>query len=132
MKQLDSSYATLRAGIAAHPEAFYEALFRHAPELRSLFREDLEGQGMKFMTTLGVILARLRDSDAVDAQFKELGSKHAALGVSAAHFAPMEEALMETLGKELGTAFTPELETLWRRAFQAMAARMIRRGGISG
>ncbi len=132
LKLLESSYEKLRVGIAEHPDAFYEALFRHAPHLRNLFREDLTGQGMKFMTTLGVILVRLKDDDAVEEQFRELGAKHAALGVEAAHFAPMEEALIETIAAELGEEATPELEALWRKAFRKISERMIRRGGLPG
>ena len=85
---------------------------------------------MKFLTTLGVVLTRLRDEDAVDPQFQELGAKHAALGVRAKHFAPMEEALIETIRDELGSGFSPGLEALWRKAFRMIAARMIRRGDI--
>ncbi len=132
LKQLEDSFEKLRTGIAKHPEDFYEALFAHAPQLKVLFREDLSGQGMKFMTTLGVVLARLRDEDAVDTQFRELGAKHASLGVHAAHFAPMEEALIETIATELGDEATPELLALWRRAFEAISDRMISRGGIPG
>lgn len=132
LKLLDESFEKLRTCIAEHPEDFYETLFRHAPQLRALFREDLAGQGMKFMTTLGVVLARLRDEDAVDTQFRELGAKHASLGVHAAHFPPMEDALIETIAAELGGEATPELLALWRRAFEAIADRMISRGGIPG
>ena len=131
MELLKTSYEKLRTSVALRPGAFYDTLFMHAPELRSMFREDLEGQSMKFMTTLGVILTRLRDEDAVDERFKELGVKHAALGVQAQHFEPMENALIETLRGELGASFTSELDALWRRAFQTISERMIRRGNIS-
>ena len=132
MELLKDSYEKLRASVVLRPRAFYDTLFQHAPEMRSMFREDLEGQSMKFMTTLGVILTRLRDEDAVDESFQELGVKHAALGVQVRHFKPMENALIGTLMDELGTGFTSEVEALWRRAFQTIAERMIRRGNIPG
>lgn len=132
LKQLSDSYEKLKKCIAERPETFYELLFRRAPALRSLFREDLAGQGMKFMTTLGLVMARIRDEESVDEQFRELGVKHAALGVHAADFEPMEEALIDTIAAELGDEATPELKALWRKAFREISSRMIRRGGISG
>ena len=34
---------------------FYDNLFALAPELRAMFRSDIAGQGMRFMTTLATI-----------------------------------------------------------------------------
>ena len=130
LKQLQESYSKLKDGAGDTPVFFYEALFRHAPNLRRMFREDLEGQGMKFMTTLGVILAKLNDESAVAAHFQELGKKHASLGVQTLHFAPMGDALIDTPRHALRKDLTPELEKLWRQAFEEIADRMIQRGGI--
>lgn len=130
LKQLQNSYSKLKDEADKVPAYFYDALFRHAPELRQMFREDLEGQGMKFMTTLGVILAKLNDEGAVSSQFQQLGKTHASLGVLIPHFAPMEEALIDTLRHALGKEMTPELEALWREAFEKIAEQMIQRGNI--
>ncbi|NIZ59698.1 globin [Sedimentitalea sp. CY04] len=130
LELLHNSYEELRKGVALHPRAFYDALFEHAPQMRSMFREDIEGQNMKFMTTLGVILTKLQDEDAVDERFQELGTKHAELGVQVGHFQPMEDALIDTLKNELGAGFTAEHDALWRRAFLTISERMIRRGNI--
>ncbi|KIC19193.1 globin domain-containing protein [Leisingera sp. ANG-DT] len=132
LKQLQQSYTKLKEETGRSPAYFYDALFRHAPELRKLFREDLEGQGMKFMTTLGVIIARLNDESAVAPQFQQLGKTHASLGVLTDHFAPMEEALIDTLRHALGKEMTLELETLWRSAFKEISVKMIERGEIPG
>ncbi|KIC33542.1 globin domain-containing protein [Leisingera sp. ANG-S5] len=132
LKQLQQSYTKLKEETGRSPAYFYDALFRHAPELRKLFREDLEGQGMKFMTTLGVIIARLNDESAVAPQFQQLGKTHASLGVLTDHFAPMEEALIDTLRHALGKEMTLELEALWRSAFKEISVKMIERGEIPG
>ncbi|MEY8831422.1 globin domain-containing protein [Sedimentitalea sp. XS_ASV28] len=125
-----ASLQRLRDEFTDHPRYFYQALFRHAPELRDMFREDIEGQGMKFMTTLSVILSRLNDDASSAQQYLGLGRLHASLGVEAAHFAPMGDALIETLRKGLGDELTPELEAAWRKAYAHVADTMIRRGGI--
>lgn len=124
------SFEALRQRLEPASMSFYEALFRRAPELRAMFRDDLAGQGMKFMTTLGKIIGNIEDPEAQGDHFADLGRGHALIGVKAEHFAPMGEALMETLRSELGADFTGELEAAWRAAYDELAARIIRRGRI--
>jgi nitric oxide dioxygenase len=104
---------------------FYENLFTIAPDLRRLFRDDLAGQGMRFMTTLSTIAEVLDDPQAREAQIKPLARVHTALGTRPEHFAPMGSALLVTLGETLGPAFTPRLQEAWRAAYEAIAAEMI-------
>jgi hemoglobin-like flavoprotein len=106
-------------------EVFYENLFAIAPELRSMFRDDLAGQGMRFMTTLSTIAAVLDNPEARAAQIGALAKGHAQLGIEPAHFAPMGSALLVTLGETLGPAFTPQLQQAWREAYDTIAAEMI-------
>ncbi len=125
------SFEALRGDLGPPSAEFYAALFRHAPELRPLFREDLGGQGMKFMTTLAVLVDNLDDPQALETRYRDLGRLHAAVGVRREHFLPMEEALMDTLRTALGAAFDAETEAAWRKAFRDFAAAMIETGNIS-
>ncbi|MBT8417376.1 MAG: globin [Silicimonas sp.] len=110
---------------------FYDALFTRAPHLKSMFRDDLAGQGMKFMSTLDTIVLKLDNEDALASRYKGLGDMHATIGVEAADFQPMEEALIDTMRDALGDDFTPELETAWRKAYAIVSENMIRRGGMT-
>lgn len=127
---VQQSFERLMRHMDTNSAYFYEALFRHAPELRPMFREDLTGQGMKFMTTLEAIVQRLGDPDAIEAQYTGLGRTHRSLGVEARHFAPMEEALIDTMREVLGADFDAGIESAWREAFRTVSANMIRRGNI--
>ncbi len=110
--------------------AFYENLFKVAPDLRSMFRDDLAGQGMKFFSTLNAIFDMLSDPDVPDSETAELARAHATLGVKAEHFQPMREALDMTLVDTLGSAFKPEIRAAWLNAYDEVAARMTARGGL--
>ena len=110
---------------------FYDNLFALAPELRALFRSDIAGQGMRFMTTLATIADLLEAPDELSDEIDDLAKAHAGLGVKAAHFAPMGAALMATLAETLGAEFTPELEAAWHAAYDHFAALMIARGGFA-
>lgn len=126
-----SSLSQLRREFDGYSLYFYEALFRRAPEMRDLFREDLAGQGMKFMSTLSVIVEKLDDKDASAAQYSGLGKMHSSLGIKAVDFKPMEEALIDTLRTGLGDEFSPELEAAWRKAYEQVSHNMIQRGGLA-
>ena len=67
---------------------FYDNLFALAPELRELFRSDIAGQGMRFMTTLATIADLLDAPDELSDEIDDLAKAHAGLGVKAADFAP--------------------------------------------
>ena len=130
IRMVQASLDRLRNDFDSHSTFFYDALFRHAPQLRQMFRDDLTGQGMKFMTTLDVIVQKLDDEEQIAEQYTGLGKSHATMRVHAADFAPMEEALIETMGNALGDDFTSELEHAWRKAYAVVSSNMIRRGGI--
>jgi nitric oxide dioxygenase len=104
---------------------FYDALFRRAPHLRKLFRDDIEGQGMKFMAALRVVVDSLAHPDALETHYAGLGRTHAVLGVKPAHYEIMEEVLIESLAESLGDRFTAELEAAWRGAYRDLARRIV-------
>jgi len=109
---------------------FYEDLFRRAPELRQLFRDDLAGQGMKFMSTLAVIVDNLHEAGALAERYTELGAQHRRLGVTAPMFTPMGEALLATIENALADSYTLDVGAAWRVAYADMAEAMIEMGEI--
>jgi hemoglobin-like flavoprotein len=125
------SLPLVRKRLAPASDVFYENLFAVEPDLRALFRTDLQSQGMRFMSTLATI-ADLLDAPAdLGSEIANLAAAHAGVGVRAAHFAPMGVALMVTLAETLGEDYTPELRTAWHAAYDHFAALMIARGGFT-
>ena len=130
LQLVQASLDRLRDGFDTRSMFFYEALFKRAPHLKAMFRDDLAGQGMKFMSTLDVIVRKLDNEEELASRYQGLGDMHAAIGVEKSDFEPMEEALMDTLRDALADDFTPELEAAWRKAYAIVSGNMIRRGGI--
>lgn len=134
MKLSDSVIALLRESFRllqceedAASERFYERLFAIAPDLRPMFPADMSEQGMKFMSTLGVILDNLDRPDAVAPSLDNLAKGHAAYGVRPEHFRPMGQALIETMRETLGEALPVGAESAWRTAYDQFASEMVRR-----
>ncbi|SLN67815.1 Bacterial hemoglobin [Roseovarius litorisediminis] len=124
------SFSVLRDDPIPKSIDFYTSLFRQAPELKAMFREDLAGQGMRFMATLGAIVDNLHDTKAMADRYADLGRAHRALGVRAQDFEPMGKALIETLSATLGDAFTPEMQEAWETAYTEFSRDIIAKGDI--
>ena len=126
---LRESFRLLQREEAAASERFYERLFEIAPEVRRMFPADMSEQGMKFMSTLGVILDSLDRPDALEPYLDNLAKGHAAYGVKPEHFYPMGQALIGTMRETLGEAFPNGADAAWMAAYDQLASEMVRRAG---
>ena len=104
---------------------FYNRLFEIAPEVRPLFGEDLKPQIAKLMGMLGMVVSNLTHLDALVPKVQELGKRHSNYGVEPAHFDKVGEALLWTLEKGLGDAWSPELAAAWTTAYTTLATVMV-------
>lgn len=111
------------ADVAA--DLFYGRLFETAPEVKPMFRGDMKEQGRKLMATLGVVVTGLTKLETVLPAASALAKKHVDYGVKAEHYAPVGAALLWTLEKGLGDAWTPELADAWGTAYGTLSGFMI-------
>ncbi|HST62335.1 MAG TPA: globin family protein [Longimicrobium sp.] len=112
---------------------FYGRLFELDPELRHLFRGDMEEQGRKLMQTLTVVVRGLDRLDALLPAVETLGRRHAGYGVQDAHYETVAQALLWALERGLGDGFTPAVAQAWAEAYDILATVMKRAAaGASG
>ncbi|HXM54222.1 MAG TPA: globin domain-containing protein [Candidatus Dormibacteraeota bacterium] len=105
---------------------FYEELFVRHPEARPLFSSrPMESQEQMLAETLIAALDHLEDPDWLRATLGELGRRHADYGVRPEMYGWVAEALLATLEKAAGDAWTPGYETAWRDALAAIADLML-------
>jgi hemoglobin-like flavoprotein len=115
--------------VAAH--LFYERLFELDASVTRLFRDaDLAGQKRKLVAALGAVVRGLDAPDALAPVLIDLGRRHARYGVLDTHFETVGQALLWTLKKGLGVAWTAATEAAWTEAYALAAAAM--RQGLSG
>jgi hemoglobin-like flavoprotein len=127
-EQIDLVQGTFKkvAPIAdAAADIFYDRLFEIAPDVRSLFPEDMSDQKKKLMTMIGVAVNGLKDLEAIVPAVQELGARHKAYDVKEEHYDVVGSALLYTLGKGLGDDFTPEAEAAWTETYGILAGVMI-------
>ena len=100
---------------------FYARLFELDPALRNLFHSDMAEQGRKLMQMLGMAVANLDQLDQLVPFVRALGLRHAAYHVKDEHYETVGEALLWTLGRGLGPAFTSEMQAAWAKAYPQSA-----------
>ena len=117
IKLVQASFAQVVPIAATAADLFYGRLFEIAPHVRPMFPEDLTEQKKELMAMLGTAVAGLRHLDTLVPAVSALGRRHAGYGVKAQHYVSVGSALLWTLEKSLGTAFTPEVKDAWTSAY---------------
>ena len=105
-------------------QLFYSKLFALDPSLRGMFRGDMAEQGRKLMMMIGTAVAGLSRLDELVPAVEQLGARHAGYGVQDAHYETVGAALIDTLQKGLGEAFTTEVRTAWATVYDVLASTM--------
>jgi hemoglobin-like flavoprotein len=127
-QQIDKVQATWRAvaPIAdTAAELFYERLFALDSQLRGIFPEDLGPQKKKLMTMLGRVVGSLKEPDKLVPMVRELGKRHVGYGVRSEDYDTVGEALLWTLERGLGAAWTQEARAAWAAAYRLLADTMV-------
>jgi hemoglobin-like flavoprotein len=111
---------------------FYDQLFSMAPTVRSLFPVDLTEQRRKLMYTLTLVVANLRDLDAIAPTIEALGRRHVEYGAEPAHYEVVGQALIFALSQGLGAAFNDDVKQAWIAAYAAIQSIMLKAAQESG
>lgn len=121
---VEQTFAMVRPIALDAAELFYGRLFTLAPTVRPMFPEDLTEQKKKLMAMLGMIVASLRQPDALGPMLRGLGERHVSYGATTDQFSVVGEALLWTLEQGLGAAYTNEVAEAWIAAYGAIATTM--------
>ena len=105
-------------------ELFYAKLFELDPSLKALFKGDMKAQGGKLMTMIGVAVDNLDRPETLMPVLKGLGARHGGYGVKEHHYDTVAAALLDTLRRGLGDAFTPQVEAAWIVVYGVLAGTM--------
>ena len=104
---------------------FYDRLFEVAPQVRVLFPDEMAEQRKKLMATLAVVVNCLTNLEAVLPAASALAKRHVGYGARPEHYPVVGGALLWTLEKGLGDAWTPELAEAWAAAYGTLSGFMI-------
>lgn len=126
-KQIELVQSTWQAVIPIKDRAaklFYGRLFELDPSLKPLFKGEMTEQGRKLTAMINTAVNGLTQLDRIVPAVQDLGRHHVVYGVTSAHYDTAGVALLWTLGKGLGDAFTPPVAKAWATVYGVLASTM--------
>ncbi len=126
--QLDliaESSASATADPSTFASSFYGRLFELAPNLRSLFPEDMTELGDKLVDELVFLTRAATDLDNFVERARDLGRRHDSYGVEAEHYGHVRVALVEALAAACGDSWTDEHMAAWATLYNLIAETML-------
>ncbi len=107
-------------------ELFYAHLFEIDPTTPPLFANaDMKSQGVKLMAALAMVVGALDKPEMVVPAAQDLARRHVGYGVTEAQYRSVGAALLWTLERGLGPAWTPEVAAAWTSAYGLLSGVMI-------
>jgi hemoglobin-like flavoprotein len=137
IRLLQRSFALIQPIADRVGGSFYERLFERHPEVRPMFRNDIELQQRKLMNFFGeFVRLHLRslltlpvtacDPEVAIPGIAGLAQRHLRYGVQLEHFSAAKEALFWSFQRHLADEFDEEVIIAWSTAYDMIAKSMIR------
>jgi hemoglobin-like flavoprotein len=121
---VQASFEQLKPIADVAARLFYGCLFELDPRLEVLFAGDVEKQGRKLMQMVELAVKGLDNLDELVPTLLALGGRHAAYGVAERDYISARRALLWTLERGLGAAFTPEVRESWATVYNLLVDTM--------
>jgi hemoglobin-like flavoprotein len=104
---------------------FYDRLFEVAPSVKAMFPADMTEQRKKLMATLAIVVNGLSNLESILPAASALATRHVSYGAKPEHYPVVGSALLWTLEKGLGEAWTLEVAAAWTAAYGTLSNFMI-------
>jgi nitric oxide dioxygenase len=125
IKLVQESFAKVAPISETAAVLFYDRLFEVAPQVKAMFPADMKEQRKKLMATLAVVVNGLGNLESILPAASALAMRHVSYGAKKEHYPVVGAALLWTLEKGLGDAWTPELADAWTTAYGTLSGFMI-------
>jgi hemoglobin-like flavoprotein len=104
---------------------FYALLFQKAPQTQALFRNDMEAQGEKLVSTLNYIVDHLDEAEELLPAARALAIRHVAYGVEPDHYDVVGICLIEAMDTILGPEFAFADRAAWAETYGGLVDYML-------
>ena len=124
--QIRKSFAVIESQAVVAALVFYRRLFELAPELRPMFRRDIEEQSRRLMEMLGLVISLLERPGELAGELDQLGARHVGYGARVEHYPIVRRALLDMLAEVAGGSFTAETRQAWEELYNFIETAMLR------
>jgi class 3 adenylate cyclase/hemoglobin-like flavoprotein len=124
---IQTTINTILQDEARFAEKFYARVFEKDPSLRGLFKKNMVQQGRMLTHMLGGIVYSLSRPQHLKLGLRTLGQQHEKYGVKAEYYPIIREAMIETIGDQLGDENSEEVHQAWGAALDMIIGMMQKR-----
>jgi hemoglobin-like flavoprotein len=124
IKLIKWSFAEVYFARDESAKLFYDRLFRIAPDMRPLFKTDMESQGRKLMDTISLAVTVLGNPDRLAVLLEDTSKRHRHYGACSERYQAVGEALLWMLEKQLGRDFTAAVREAWTELYGDVSKAM--------
>ena len=125
VKLVQESFAKVIPISEAAAVIFYDRLFEVAPAVKAMFPSDMTQQRKKLMMMLAAVVNGLGNLESILPAASALAKRHVDYGAQPEHYPVVGGALLWTLEKGLGEAWTPDVADAWSAAYGTLSGYMI-------
>ena len=125
VKLVQDSFAKVAPISEQAAAIFYDRLFEVAPAVKAMFPADMTEQRKKLMGMLAAVVNGLTNLESILPAASALAKRHVGYGAKPEHYPVVGGALLWTLEKGLGEAWTPEVAAAWTMAYGTLSNFMI-------
>jgi hemoglobin-like flavoprotein len=125
IKLVQESFARVAPISETAAELFYDRLFEIAPSVKAMFPPDMTEQRRKLMMMLAAVVNGLGNLSSILPAASAMAKRHVSYGTKPEHYPVVGSALLWTLEKGLGSAWTPELAEAWTAVYGTLSGYMI-------
>ena len=122
---LRATYERVRVQDIRLAVIFYDKLFAAAPQLRPMFKGDLDLQRNKLIQALDAVVRNFENPTENTAMLAALGQRHAQYGAKPEHYGLVVDLLVEAMSIVLAPDVDPKRLDEWRMALMLVSNQMI-------
>ncbi|CAG0943950.1 MAG: Flavohemoprotein [Rhodocyclaceae bacterium] len=120
-----SDWARIRPNGRLLARLFYTRLFLAEPSLRRRFGGTADGQVQRLMQSMDIVVYGLRQPRVLLPLLAQLGRRHEASGIGAAHYETIGAALLWTLKVALADSFGAASQRAWSKLLDMLAGILL-------
>lgn len=125
IERLGASYQLLEPRLDQLVSDFYDRLFLAAPQVRSMFPQDMSNQKQHLGGAIKLVAKHIANIDQLAQPLREMGARHVGYGAQEAHYPVVRDTLVASMAEISGYAWTQNLTNDWTAALNAVAGYML-------
>ena len=122
--ELQSTLDLLMQNEEEFADKFYTRVFEKAPNLRTIFKNNMMMQGRLLTHMLTGIVYALSRPEYLIMGLKALGKSHVKYGVKAEHYPVVKACMLETINEQLGSNYNDRVAEAWDKALDLVTDTM--------